>query len=252
MKSQLSILCAALLCVSAPSLSYANGGRSIKGDFIVVIAGVKGINAWSKTVKHVVKITFGRNFVILETEHNGGYSFHQKNITNIRWEPLKAQTTIVKKLKKTHKKALKPDPEKLEKDIDALYAKIENSIDKSDYDKLLGYFKQLNGLMDQYAKSGKKIDPKRFPQSAEFKEIAVALQLQVYVNEGNRILKEMAEDLKKNYNGKAIRAFEKKMKPLLAKMGDHKDETYTRHSEALFFKAQGMYKRAIANLKKKH
>ncbi|MDF1667541.1 MAG: hypothetical protein P1V97_37735, partial [Planctomycetota bacterium] len=74
-----------MLCL--PRESFADGeAREIRGLFTVSLEGKKSNgSAWSKTVKNVRVIRFGRNFVILKSGESG-HSYHQSTIDSIQWE----------------------------------------------------------------------------------------------------------------------------------------------------------------------
>ncbi|MDF1665357.1 MAG: hypothetical protein P1V97_26585 [Planctomycetota bacterium] len=140
---------------------------------------------------------------------------------------------------------------KLESDVDNLFNEIEDLIERSEYDGLLTKFKDLNGLMNAYSKIGsteivqRKLEKwKKISRDRQFEEVQVALQLQVFVNQGNQILRAMATSLQKEEFEKVFQGFQK-MSSLVDRMRSQERDAFTRNAEALFYKAKELNDKAI-------
>lgn len=149
---------------------------------------------------------------------------------------------------------------KLENDVDNLFNEIEDLIERSEYDGLLTKFKDLNGLMNAYSQIGsteivqRKLEKwKKISRDRQFEEVQVALQLQVFVNKGNQILRSMATSLQKEEFEKVFQGFQN-MSSLVDRMRSQENDDFTRNAEALFYKAKelndkGIKKKRIQELK---
>lgn len=140
---------------------------------------------------------------------------------------------------------------KLEQDVDNLFNEIEDLIERSEYDGLLTKFKDLNGLMNAYSKIGstevvqRKLEKwKKISRDRQFEEVQIALQLQVFVNQGNQILRGMATSLQKEEFEKVFQGFQK-MSSLVDRMRSQERDAFTRNAEALFYKAKELNDKAI-------
>jgi hypothetical protein len=132
---------------------------------------------------------------------------------------------------------------KLEKIVDQLFEDIEDLIERQEYNSLLGKFKDLNGHINAYKKIGdkvvqKKLDKwKKLKRDRQFEEVQVALQLQLYVTRGNKILRGMATGLQKEEFEKVFQGFQT-MSNLVDKMRSEERDAFTRNADALFYKAK--------------
>lgn len=241
--------------LALPGESFADGeAREIRGLFVVSLEGKKSNGSvWGKTIKNVTVIRLGRNFVTLKTG-DSGHAFHQKTIDSIRWESLERKADIAKSTVVKGKKN-KSEAE-LSKELDKLFDEIDTLIDRSDYDGLLSRFEKLQALLKEYADLGPKVSKEKLAKwmkklkGSELSDVRRALQLQVFISNGNKILREMSANLRKQYNGNVIRGFAK-MEKLCAEMKSHKDEMFTQNAKALYERAKELKEKAIKNLKDK-
>lgn len=136
----------------------------------------------------------------------------------------------------------------LEAKIDALFVDIEKLIRDKEIDKLAPLFQELNNIMTEYRKVGvekvatnlkkweKKLD--------EWKEVRLAIQLQIYINKGNECLRAM---LKAKQNEKFDEVFEQfgEVKQLVEQMRHEEREEFHRNADALFIRAKGLNDEAL-------
>lgn len=136
----------------------------------------------------------------------------------------------------------------LEAKIDALFVEIEKLIRDKEIDKLAPLFQELNNIMTEYRKIGvekvaanlkkweKKLD--------EWKEVRLAIQLQIYINKGNECLRAM---LKAKQNEKFDEVFEQfnEVKALVEQMRHEEREEFHRNAEALHVRAKGLNDEAL-------
>lgn len=240
--------------IALPAVSYADGdAREFRGLFEVSVEGKKSNGSlFRETIKNVSVIRFGRNFVILKTGQTGT-CYHQKTIDSITWKSIEAKaipgSTVVK--------GTKPLSEaEQSKAIDKLFAEIEDLIDKGEYDGLLLRFQRLEKLMANYGRLKTDISKERLAKwmgkwkDTQFSDVQRALQLQVFVSEGNAILRDMAKNLRDKKNGRVIRAF-KEMEKLCAKMKALQDDIYVQNAKALYERAKELNDQAIKNHRNK-
>jgi hypothetical protein len=136
----------------------------------------------------------------------------------------------------------------LEAKIDALFVEIEKLIRDKEIDKLAPLFQDLNNIMTDYRKIGvekvatnlkkweKKLD--------EWKEVRLAIQLQIYINRGNECLRTM---LKAKQNEKFDEVFEQfnEVKAIVEQMRHEEREEFHRNAEALQVRAKGLNDEAL-------
>jgi hypothetical protein len=138
---------------------------------------------------------------------------------------------------------------KLENEVDRLFNEIEDLIERQEFDGLLGKFRELNGLMNAYSKDGSKVvrdkleSWKKVSRDGQFEEVQIALELQVYVNNGNQILKVMARGLQREQYEKVFQGF-LQMSTLVDKMRSENRDPFNRNADALFFKAKELNDKA--------
>jgi hypothetical protein len=136
----------------------------------------------------------------------------------------------------------------LEAKIDALFVEIEKLIRDKEIDKLAPLFQDLNNIMTEYRKIGvekvaanlkkweKKLD--------EWKEVRLAIQLQIYINRGNECLRTM---LKAKQNEKFDEVFEQfnEVKSIVEQMRHEEREEFHRNADALLVRAKGLNDEAL-------
>ncbi len=136
----------------------------------------------------------------------------------------------------------------LEAKIDALFVEIEKLIRDKEIDKLAPLFQDLNNIMTEYRKIGvekvaanlkkweKKLD--------EWKEVRLAIQLQIYINRGNECLRTM---LKAKQNEKFDEVFEQfnEVKAIVEQMRHEEREEFHRNADALLVRAKGLNDEAL-------
>ncbi|MDF1662800.1 MAG: hypothetical protein P1V97_13570, partial [Planctomycetota bacterium] len=182
-----------------------------------------------------------------------GHSYHQSTIDSIQWESVekkdRAESTVVKGAKTLSEAELSAAIEKL-------FIEIDDLIDNDDYDGLLGRFEKLRQLMTLYGGLGTKISQEKLrawvkkSNGTKFADVQKALQLQVFVSRGNKILREMSAHLRDQRNGQVIRGFFR-IEKLCAEMKAHKAEIFTRNAKALYERAKELKDKAAKNLKNK-
>jgi hypothetical protein len=136
----------------------------------------------------------------------------------------------------------------LEGKIDALFQQIESLIKDKEIDKLAPLFIELNAIMTDYKKIGlekvqlklkqweKKLD--------EWKEVRLAIQLQIYINEGNDYLRAMVK-------AKQVEKFEDifenfaQIKGLVEKMRHEEREEFHRNADAILARGKLLNDEAV-------
>lgn len=215
----------------------------IRGRFVVTVEGKK-INGsqWKEEIEKVTLIRFGRNFLSVKTD-SSARSFKQSDIDAIYWEsiPEKPKTAA-----------------EIEEAFDELFDEIESMIEDNYYEGLIERFEKLNQLQKAYAALPKSAKPKVAhcqkgctirSDDESFTVLKVALRLQVYVNEGNAILRQMANSLE---SGKVrdLGVGFVMMKMLCARMKAEKNEDFDRNAEALYTKAKELRDNALKKQEK--
>ncbi len=129
----------------------------------------------------------------------------------------------------------------LEGRIDGLFSDIKKLINDKEIDKLAPLFQELNQIMSEYKKIGiEKVAAnlkKWEKQLDEWKEVKLAVQLQIYINKGNECLRAM---LKANKAEKFDETFEQfgEVKQLVEQMRHEEREEFHRNADAIFIRAK--------------
>src|SRR5581483_4766971 len=132
--------------------------------------------------------------------------------------------------------------------IDDLFAEIEKYINAKEIDKLQPLFQDLNSIMSEYRKIGidrvaqnlkkweKKLD--------EWREVRLAIQLQIYITKGNECLRAM---LKAKQAEKFDEVFEQfnEVKAIVEQMRHEERDEFHRNADALFVRAKGLNDEAL-------
>jgi hypothetical protein len=268
MKHSLLYLTAAICLLASPAVSHADSGskQTVKGDFVVSMTGKRAGVYWYKTIKDVVKISFGRNFVFLETKSKGGYSFHQSTIDELRWEPQSTSKTSAKSKAKApgREESLKKNSQ----DVDELFKEIEKLIGQGDYAKLSGHFKKLGSLIIQYENDMKALSKEERAQwykthghkieewnksksSLGFEQIKRALALQVFTDSGNALLAEMIKNFKGKLYGNVIRAFMKLEKLCKATIKENNHKAFKEQAKSALELGRQLRDQALEKLQNK-
>jgi hypothetical protein len=136
----------------------------------------------------------------------------------------------------------------LEARIDDLFNQIEKLIRDKEIDKLAPLFQDLNNIMSEYKKIGlEKVSAslKKWEKKLdEWKEVRLAIQLQIYITRGNESLRAM---LKAKQNEKFEEVFEQfnEVKLLRDQMIHEDREEFKRNAEAIFIRAKGLNDEAL-------
>jgi hypothetical protein len=133
-----------------------------------------------------------------------------------------------------------PGPE-LEKRIEELYARIKRLIDTQDIEQLAQPFQELDQLMTEYEKPGVEKSPgklERWMKSLdEWKEVRLAIQLQIYLNQGNQGLKALVTASKAIRYAEGLEAYTELQK-VVARMRGEEREEFHRNADAIAVRAE--------------
>lgn len=136
----------------------------------------------------------------------------------------------------------------LEGKIDALFVEIERLIRDKEIDKLAPLFVELNTIMTDYKRVGvEKVQTKLRQWEKkldEWKEVRLAIQLQIYINEGNDHLRNM---VRARQNERFEEVFENfaAIKVLVEKMRHEEREEFHRNAEAIQLRAKALNDEAL-------
>lgn len=136
----------------------------------------------------------------------------------------------------------------LEAKIDGLFNDIEKLIRDKEIDKLAPLFQDLNNIMTEYKKIGVEkvaLNLKKWEKKLdEWKEVRLAIQLQIYINRGNECLRTM---LKAKQAEKFDDVFEQfaEVKQLVEQMRHEEREEFHRNADAIYIRAKGLNDEAL-------
>jgi hypothetical protein len=139
----------------------------------------------------------------------------------------------------------------LEAKIDAIFEKIETLLAERKVDELAPAFKELNDLMVVYKRSGTdKVSSKLRTwekKLGEWREVRSAIQLQIYVNQGNELLRALVHARNESDVAGARAAWDE-LEQLVAKMRAEEGEGVKRNADALEMRGSSLLDAVLANL----
>ncbi len=135
----------------------------------------------------------------------------------------------------------------LDRELEERFARIESLAQRRQVEQLIGEFTELRKIMERYGNSGSeavRASMKKWrDRLASFGEVQLSIQLQVYISDGNRLLKHMASALPEK-NGATLRKQFGKLLVLCSKMGAEEREVFHRNANALYLRGRAMAIRA--------
>jgi hypothetical protein len=136
----------------------------------------------------------------------------------------------------------------LEGKIDGVFAKIESLLAERKVEALVPAFAELNALMDQYPKDGSAaVRKKRVSWNKkleEWKEIRLAIQLQIDINDGNALLRAMVK-AKERGDYDAVETGFAGVERLVERMRREDREEFHRNADAIFVRARALHDEAL-------
>lgn len=135
----------------------------------------------------------------------------------------------------------------LEKRVEELFEQISKLARLRQVEELIGKFTELRSIMAEYGQQGSQVvrdQLKKWNERlAAFSEIQRSIQLQIYINTGNQLLRSMAEAIKRDEYDAALEQFEQ-IKELKEQMFNEDLEVFHRNAEAVFLRGKALADRA--------
>jgi len=135
----------------------------------------------------------------------------------------------------------------LERRIESLFREIEQLAQERNVEELIGKFTELRQIMNEFGSDGSEVVKKKMEKwnqrLAQFGEVQLSIQLQIYINEGNQHLRAMAEHIRRDEYEQALERFEL-IKELKDQMYAEEREVFHRNAEALFLRGKALADRA--------
>jgi hypothetical protein len=130
-----------------------------------------------------------------------------------------------------------PSEDAMEREIEALFAQIEELSAKRDVEALITKFSQLRALIRRHGESGSEAVKARMAKAqqrlAQFGEVSLSIQLQVYINEGNQSLRSLAH-FAQDKDSVALKHHLEKLHRVCADMGAEEREVFHRNAKSLW------------------
>jgi hypothetical protein len=142
------------------------------------------------------------------------------------------------------------DPRKLaelETRIEGIFAEIDKLAKEQKVEELIPKFAELDQIMRDFKKIGREKVEQKLKQwdkrLEEWKEIRLAIKLQMYINEGNEYLKAMVKAKQQERFDDVFENFTN-IKVLVDKMKHEEREEYHRNADAIFVRGEALNKEA--------
>ena len=137
--------------------------------------------------------------------------------------------------------------EQLEKRVEELFEQVEKLARRREVEELIGKFTELRAIMAEYGQQGSQVVREQLKKWNErlkdFAEIQRSIQLQIYINSGNNLLRAMAEAIKRDEYDAALEQFEQ-IKELKEQMFSEELVVFHRNAEAVFLRGKALAERA--------
>jgi hypothetical protein len=141
------------------------------------------------------------------------------------------------------------DTHELERRIEKLFGEIEALAKERQVDELVAKFTELRQLLTEYGEAGtaevRKTLARWHGRFSELGEVRLSIQLQVYINDGNRLLRELSDA---DDDASLDEAF-RQLKQLTESMREEEREVFHRNADALILRGQSLYEAGKERLK---